>query len=147
MAGYTDPEIAFAYIHGHVYYGSNHVEILKKLGLLSDLDTAHAITPPSAFGWIWNSDDGTQTAEFYSDHYENAQDSLIFDEVYKRLKEDFPKLSELSFGPSDELIEEMSKAYADLDQWSEQAEDWDLPTPSHLKVSFKWSKETGLKIV
>lgn len=143
MAGFDSPEIAFAYIDGHLYYGSNHIEIMTKLGYLTDdFNTLHELHGPSAWGWIWN-EGGTQTAEFYSDFYENeAKDPAFFEEIFNLLKQHFPNLTELTFGPQKELLDEIKNELS-----THEMEGWDLPTPSHYKVSFRWSRENGLEIV
>lgn len=112
------PEIAFLYSDGKMYYGENHVELMQQADLADQWGSATRWQEPHGMvlGWIWNNKDGTQTAEFYSDFYQFAQDSDQFDEIYKELKKQFPKLQSLSFGPDKDTWEEMQKE----PDWMEQ---------------------------
>lgn len=109
--GYESPEVAFLYSDGRFYFGRNHVELMHEADLVDEWGSATRWHEPHnlAMGWIWNDKDGTQTAEFYSDNYEDAQDSGLFETVFHELKKKFPKLHELSFGPDKGVWDEMNQ--------------------------------------
>lgn len=133
MAGYKSPVIAFVYHQGRMSYGSNHLKIME----LYFPYESHNLES-SACGWIWKNDDDTMTAEFYSDIYtESNQDHSEFDAIYNKLKERFPELTEMSFGPDKELWKEMQ---GDQETFEPR------PPYDPFKISFKWSKEAGLEI-
>lgn len=115
---YTSPEVAFLYSDGKMFYGQNHIQLMQEADLADEWGSATRMHESHGLvtGWIWNHKDGSQTAEFYSDTYQDAQDSSQFDKVYKLLKKQFPKLRELSFGPDKDTWEEMNKE----PDWMEQ---------------------------
>lgn len=129
MAGYESPVIAFMYVDGKLYFGSNHLAIV-------DLYFNDSVWPPDGLsGWIWHNDDGTMEAEFYSDNYPQQEDA-DFNDVFQKLKKRFPELTTMSYGPDKELWNEL------------HAEDAFEPKKPEdpFKISFKWSKEAGLEI-
>lgn len=101
-----------------MFYGRNHIELMQEVDLADEWGSATRMHEPHemVLGWIWNNKDGSQTAEFYSDNYQYAQDSKEFDTIYKQLKKQFPNLTELSFGPDKDTWEEMQKE----PDWMEQ---------------------------
>lgn len=109
--GYDSPETAFLYSDGKIYYGQNHVALMQEADLADEFGSATRWHEPHGMvlGWIWKNKNGSLTAEFYSDTYQNAQDSSEFDKVYGLLKKQFPDLQELTFGPDKDTWEEMNK--------------------------------------
>lgn len=117
-SGFSSAEIAFLYADGKLYLGRNHPEIMQQADLADQWGSVNHLAEPHNLvtGWIWNNRDGTQTAEFYSDFYQHAQDETELEYVYQLLKKEFPKLTELTFGPDKDTWKEMNEE----PDWMEQ---------------------------
>jgi hypothetical protein len=125
-AGHTSIVTSFGYIDGHLYTGPNHIEIVMKA--LGDENFPDNDTNPMAFGYIWEENDGEQIAEFYSDFYEEDQDKEIFNKVFEMLKKKYPKLTQLTLGPSKETVERMDRYFSN-------------------KVAFRWDIRRGFQVL
>lgn len=91
---------AFGYINGKLYFGHNHLQVATQAFADGQIDASQLPTQdymsqqgPMAFGWIKGDE-----VEFYSDHYEYEQQSLIFDDVFKKIQKKYPQVTEMTMG-------------------------------------------------
>lgn len=145
-SGYENPETAFLYSDGKIYYGQNHVALMQEADLADEFGSATRWHEPHGMvlGWIWKNKNGSLTAEFYSDSYQNAQDSAEFDKVYGLLKKKFPNLTELTYGPDKGTWEEMNKEPDWMEQYLPQKQAGSF-SPEQIIREITYYANTGQK--